>query len=225
MSTGEPQSRSASTPAAALVERLLAGGARSSTAPPPGADADVAVRVDQPGHQPAAAADRLGARTGSKVNRPSRTQTSRCSPSGSTHARQVERRRSPAGPLVPELVEVQLGEVRQPLSGRQAGHGGSAGIPGGRPWGRPGAPMGRRAGAAFGRPLPFLPFFDCACICRPRAFFDIGPMPGRPMLPAIWLIIFWAWVKRSSSWLTSVTLTPGAVGDPHPPRGVDDLRS
>ena len=75
----------------------------------------------------------------------------------------------------------------------------------------PGSRRGRPWAAGPGRPrppLPFLPFFDCACICRPRAFFDIGPMPGRPMLPAIWLIIFWAWAKRSSSWLTSVTLTP-----------------
>src|SRR4051812_9710592 len=126
------------------------------------------------------------------------------------------------------------------------------------PGGRPGAPTGRRAGpppflAALPFPLPFLPFFDWACICRPRAFFDIGPMPGGPFPFA-----FFPFLRRGllrppggflrqgpragrpqaagllplhlrgggeapQRWVALGEGAPGAVGDAPPPRRVDDL--
>src|SRR5580693_8270096 len=64
----------------------------------------------------------------------------------------------------------------------------------------PGGQAAAAAGAAAGRPPPFfLPL---------RAFWPrrMPPMPG--MAPIIWRIIFWPSRNRTTSWLTSPTVTP-----------------
>ena len=109
---------------------------------------------------------------------------------------------------------------------RRAGHG-ERGV-GGRGAGcrppAPGRPPPRPRAWPGCRSCPSCAAAACPCARPP-------PMPGMPGMPgmparrraASCFIIFWASVNRSSSWLTSDTVTPGPAGDAGPARAVDLL--
>src|SRR5699024_2984346 len=86
-------------------------------------------------------------------------------------------------------------------SSRPFGIDDRSGIPPGMPPGKPPLTLG-----GVGPRLPFFPFLPFL----PRLFLPLPlPIPpGPPMRPAIADIILRASKKRSTSWLTSVTVTP-----------------
>ena len=132
--------------------------------------------------------------------------------------RRPTRKREPAGSAraaQPERVEA---------AAAAAGPAGWARRSGGRPRGRPGGSARRSRllrGAATGATRTLLALLGPA----PRLARRARPpgMPGMPPMPAICFIIFCASKKRSTRSLTSVTVTPGALGDAQPARAVEDL--
>ena len=227
VSTGEPQSRSASTPAARSVSAWSRAAARSATGPPPRAMPTWQWAIHQPGDQPATAGDRL--RPGHRLEREppvpdpdvavlalreddprevqGRHRPGRSSPGASK--RSLERSGSccPGGSPGTPPAKPPPGK---PPPGSPPG--GSAGAPmaaaRGRPWpcpcpscpSSPGPASGGRGPSSTSAPCPAGP------CCRPSGSSSSGP--GEPLQQLV----------------DVGDADAGAVGDPHPPRGVDDLR-
>ena len=158
MSTGEPQSRSASTPAARSVSACSRAAARSSTGVPPVAMPTWQCASTRPGSSQPPRLTVSAPGTGSVVIRPSRTHRSRCSPSGSTTPERWQRGRHRPGCPPLNWSKLSLRQVGQRLAGRQR-PGTPPGMPGRPPGSCPGARRAPRrdadrpaGGAALGLP-------------------------------------------------------------------------
>ena len=123
VSTGEPQSRSARTPADRVDECLRAQPGEVLDVLAAESQSDVAVRVDQAGQQPAVPDDGLGARhrlEGEPARRGPRRRGAR--PRAARHPTGAAPAGSSTRPLVPGLVEAQLGQIGQLLARRERRH-------------------------------------------------------------------------------------------------------
>ena len=214
VSTGEPQSRISSVPASRSVSAWPA--ASSSGTAPVRSEPDVTVRVDQPGHEEAAVDQRVrpgpgvdehavvdveldlvGASTG-----PSSVPRSRCT----LLLRELQLRRVEAGRQLvhPTQARRKLAEARRQLG--QVGH----------PRRQP-----ARGPSAGGRPASLGALLALAALAPALGGAAAAGSPNRP---AICFIILRASKNRLTRSFTSLTATPGAVGDAQPAGAVDDLR-
>ena len=178
----------AARPAARSASACSRSPARSSTARRPSRCPTWQCASTRPGQQPAAPADRLGARHRLEGDPAVAHPEVAVLPLGQHDAREVQRGASPA-----RAASSPNWSKRSLVRSGSCWPGGSRGMPPGKPPpGKPPpgmppgrqrrAPIGRRAGPPL-RPCPSCPSSTAPASAGRGPSSTCGPMPGRPMLP------------------------------------------